>query len=168
MYPVYTFAKRRGEVTWADNEHGLRSVNSNGGENVKETTSSKNSWKGKEAEVKTEYGWYTSPHLWEQLKPLAREMRRAPTSSEDRLWQRLRNHQLRGFKFRRQHTIDRFIVDIYCSNVRLVIEVDGPVHQYTPEEDVIRQRVLRFTNEQVETNVESVLAEIGSALERGR
>ncbi|MQY63497.1 MAG: DUF559 domain-containing protein [Calditrichaeota bacterium] len=103
-------------------------------------------------------------------------MRRAPTYSEDRLWQRLRNHQLRGFKFRRQHTIDRFIVDFYCSNVRLVIEVDGPVHQYTPEEDVIRQaflenaglRVLRFTNEQVETNVESVLAEIGSALERGR
>ena len=146
------------------------------GKKVKETTSAKISRMEKEAEVKTEYGWYTSPQLWEQLKPLAREMRRTPTSSEDRLWQRLRNHQLRGLKFRRQHSIDRFIVDFYCSELRLVIEVDGPVHQYTPEEDAVRQaflesagmRVLRFTNEQVETNVESVLAEVGSALERGR
>ncbi len=143
---------------------------------MKETIFSKSSGKGKDGKVKTEYGWYTSPRLWEQLKPLAREMRHAPTSAEDQLWQRLRNHQLRGFKFRRQHTIDRFIVDFCCSEVRLIIEVDGPVHQYTPEEDAIRQaflenagiRVLRFTNEQVLTNVESVLAEIGSALELGR
>ena len=143
---------------------------------MKETTSFKSSGKAKQEEVQTEYGWYTSPRLWEQLKPLAREMRLAPTSAEDQLWQRLRNHQLRGFKFRRQHTIDQFIVDFYCPQVRLIIEVDGPVHQYTPEEDAIRQaflenagmRVLRFTNEQVQPNVESVLAEIGSALELGR
>lgn len=143
---------------------------------MKESSSSKISGKAKEAEVKTDYGWYTSPRLWEQLKSLAREMRCAPTPAEDRLWQQLRSRQLGGFKFRRQHTLDRFIVDFYCSKVRLVIEVDGPVHLYTPEEDAIRQaflenagmRVLRFTNEQVETNVESVLAEIGSALEQGR
>ena len=139
-------------------------------------TSSKISRKGKGPEAKTEYGWYTSPRLWGQLKPLAREMRRAPTPSEDRLWQRLRNQQLHGLKFRRQHPVDRFIVDFYCSEVRLAIEVDGPVHQYTPEEDAIRQaflenvgmRVLRFTSEQVETNLEGVLTEIGSALERSR
>ncbi len=103
-------------------------------------------------------------------------MRHSPTSTEDQLWQRLRNHQPCGVKFRRQHTIDRFIVDFYCAEIRLIIEVDGPVHQYTPEEDAIRQaflenagmRVLRFTNEQVQTNVESVLAEIGTALELGR
>ncbi len=143
---------------------------------MKGTTSSKSSEKGKAGEVQTEYGWFTAPLLWEQLKPLAREMRHAPTSAEDQLWQRFRNHQLRGLKFRRQHTIDRFIVDFYCPEVRLIIEVDGPVHQFTPEEDAIRQaflenagmRVLRFTNEQVQTNVEGVLAEIGSALELGR
>ena len=143
---------------------------------MKETTSSKSSGKGKEREVKSEYGWYTSAHLWEQLKPLAREMRHVPASAEEQLWQQLRNRQLRGFKFRRQHTIDRFIVDFYCSKVRLIIEVDGPVHQYTQEEDAIRQvflenagmRVLRFTNEQVRTNVGSMLSEIGSALDLSR
>ncbi len=131
---------------------------------------------GKASEVKTKYGWYTSPQLWEQLKPLAREMRHDPTTSESQLWQRLRNHQVRGFKFRRQHTIDRFIVDFYCSEAHLIIEVDGPVHQYTPEEDAVRQaflenmnmRVLRFTNEQVQTNVGRVLTEIGSVLELSR
>ena len=83
---------------------------------------------------------------------------------------------MRGFKFRRQHTIDRFIVDFYCSEAHLIIEVDGPVHQYTPEEDAVRQaflenmnmRVLRFTNEQVQTNVGRVLTEIGSVLELSR
>ena len=143
---------------------------------MKDASTSKISPKGKEAEAKTEYGWYTSPDLWERLKPLAREMRRAPTSSEDRLWQRLGKRQLHGFKIRRQHSVDRFIVDFYCSAVRLAIEVDGPVHQYTPEEDATRQAflentgmlVLRFTNERVETNLEGVLTEIGSALRRGR
>ncbi|MQY72086.1 MAG: DUF559 domain-containing protein, partial [Dehalococcoidia bacterium] len=86
----------------------------------------------RDGEVKTDYGWYTSPCLWEKLKPLAREMRRAPTLAEEVLWQHLRNSQMGGFKFRRQHPIDRFIVDFYCFKIRLVIEVDGPVHQYTP------------------------------------
>ena len=157
-------------------QHGLGFFNGCGGENVKKTTFSKNLGERKASEPKTEYGWYTSPRLWDQLKPLARELRRAPTASEDRLWQRLRNHQVLGLKFRRQHTIDRFIVDFFCSKVRLVVEVDGPVHEYTPQEDAIRQaflenagmRVLRFTNEQIDTNVEEVLAEIRATLERNR
>ncbi|MFC1484113.1 endonuclease domain-containing protein [Candidatus Neomarinimicrobiota bacterium] len=126
-----------------------------------------------EARVKTEYGWYTSPCLWGQLKPLAREKRHAPTPAEDRLWQRLRRRQLLGVKFRRQHTVDRFIVDFYCSTTGLVIEVDGPIHRYTAEEDAIRQafleyaglRVLRFTNNRIEDNMEDVLREIESALQ---
>jgi len=119
-----------------------------------------------------EGSWRTPPHLWEKLKPLAQEMRRHPTPAEKMLWQHLRDKQLLGYKFRRQHTIGRFIVDFYCRDAGLVIEVDGPIHQYTAEEDAIRQeflerqglRVLRFTNDQVFTDLTSVLAAIGRAL----
>jgi very-short-patch-repair endonuclease len=116
--------------------------------------------------------WYTPPHLWAKLKPLARQMRKNPTPAENKLWQHLRGKQLLGYKFRRQHAIERFIVDFYCHEARLIVEVDGPIHQYTTEEDAIRQkfleslgfRVLRFTNEQVLTNIDGVLEKIAEAL----
>jgi very-short-patch-repair endonuclease len=116
--------------------------------------------------------WHTPPHLWEKLKPLARQMRKSPTPAENQLWQHLRGKQLLGYKFRRQHAIERFIVDFYCHKARLIVEIDGPIHQYTPEEDAIRQefleslgfRVLRFTNEQVMTNIDGVLEKIAEAL----
>lgn len=62
--------------------------------------------------------WQSPPELWEKLKPLARQMRREPTPAEKLLWQKLRQKQLLGFKFRRQHAIDRFIVDFYCAKAR--------------------------------------------------
>ena len=115
--------------------------------------------------------WRTSPALWAKLKPLARQMRCEPTLAEQRLWQYLRRHQL-GVKFRRQQVIDRFIVDFYAREARLIIEVDGPIHQYTVEEDLIRQesleslgfRVLRFTNDMVFEAMPDVLAEIRAAV----
>ncbi len=115
--------------------------------------------------------WTTPPELWEKLKPLARQHRHNPTPAEDALWQRLRRNQL-AYHFRRQHTIERFIADFYCAKARPVIEVDGPIHDYTPEEDAIRQvylesrglRVLRFRNDEVLTNMEGVLEIILSAL----
>ncbi len=117
-------------------------------------------------------GWRTPPHLGEKLKPLARQMRKNPTAAEEALWQSLRKRQL-GVKFRRQHAIERFIVDFYCRDASLVVEVDGPIRQYTVEEDAIRQqflesqglRVLRFTNDQVLNDLENVLATIHQALE---
>ena len=119
--------------------------------------------------------WHTSPELWEKLKPLARQMRREPTPAENRLWQRLRGRQVLGFKFRRQHAIDRFIVDFYCAEARLIVEVDGPIHLYSREEDEIRQecleglgmQVLRFTNEQVADSLDVVLERIAVALKKG-
>jgi very-short-patch-repair endonuclease len=54
-------------------------------------------------------------------------MRHEPTPEENTLWQQLRNQRLGGYKFRRQHALERFIVDFYCAEARLVIEVDGPV-----------------------------------------
>jgi very-short-patch-repair endonuclease len=116
--------------------------------------------------------WYTSPELWEKLKPLAQQMRIKPTPAEDILWQRLRNRQLHGFKFRRQHSIERFIVDFYCNEASLIVEVDGPIHQYQRQEDVIRRvfiesqclRFLRFSDEDVLHDTDRVVGEIGSAL----
>ncbi len=79
--------------------------------------------------------WHTHPDLWEKLKPLARQMRTQPTPAEDILWQHLRNRQLLGYKFRRQHSIERFIVDFFCNQAGLVIEVDGPIQQYQKQEE---------------------------------
>jgi primosomal protein N' len=111
--------------------------------------------------------WHVPPKLWEKLKPLAREKRHEPTQAENKLWQRLRRKEL-GHPVRRQHPIDRFIVDFYCPEAKLVIEVDGEIHAYTPDEDALRQeflealgnKVIRFTNVQVFQNVENVVQQI--------
>ncbi|MDM3848679.1 MAG: DUF559 domain-containing protein [Aphanizomenon gracile PMC627.10] len=113
--------------------------------------------------------WQSPPEIWSKLKPLARQMRTEATLAEKQLWQRLKNKQLLGFKFRRQQVIDRFIVDFYCHEVKLVIEVDGEIHNYTQVEDAIREefleslglRVVRFKNEDVLFRIEGVLEEIG-------
>jgi very-short-patch-repair endonuclease len=115
--------------------------------------------------------WSTPRGLWDKLKPIAREMRRTPTPAEDRLWQELRNRKLAGLKFRRQHPIERFIVDFYCQAAALVVEVDGALHENTKDRDAVRQqflelnglRVIRFSNEAVLARTEEVLAAIVSA-----
>jgi very-short-patch-repair endonuclease len=114
----------------------------------------------------------TSPELWIKLKPLAREMRHTPTPAEDQLWRRLRNRRMHGAKFRRQHAIDRFIVDFYCAEARLIVEVDGVIHDYTQEEDAIRQefleslglKVVRFTNGEVLQMLNAVVERIGEMM----
>ena len=88
-----------------------------------------------------------------------------PTPAEAALWQALRAHKLRGFKFRRQQVIGPFIVDFYCASTRLVVEVDGPVHERRSDEDAARQEflearglhVLRFQNADVLDRLDSVL-----------
>ena len=91
------------------------------------------------------------------LKRYAREMRRAPTRAEDRLWFWLRDRRCSGFKFRRQMPIGPYIVDFYCAELRLVIELDGSHHRtpWMSESDGRRSlllqkrgiRVLRIPNE---------------------
>ncbi|MBC1239836.1 endonuclease domain-containing protein [Nostoc sp. 2RC] len=118
--------------------------------------------------------WQTPYELWKKLKPLARQMRREPTPAEKLLWQKLRHKQLLGFKFRRQQAIHRFIVDFFCHEARLVVEVDGEIHDYSKEEDAIRQEfleslgleVVRFRNEDVLERMEGVLQDIASCLQR--
>jgi very-short-patch-repair endonuclease len=116
--------------------------------------------------------WRTNPELWEKLKNIAREKRTKPTEAENLLWQLLRRNQIHGLGFRRQHSIGQFIVDFYCKKVKLVIEVDGPIHQYQAEEDAIRQRfleslelkVMRFTNDSVLHNTDEVVKQIDPGL----
>ncbi len=101
----------------------------------------------------------------------AKELRQQMTPTEKALWQRLRAKQLNGLKIRRQHPLGPFIADFYCAAHRLVIEIDGGIHKAQAERDQARTeqfeaygyRVIRFSNEQVEQDVETVLAEIAAA-----
>lgn len=120
------------------------------------------------------YVWQAAPDRWQMLKPLARQMCKEPTGAEAKLWQRIRKQQIRGVKFQRQHAIERFIVDFCCLQIHLILEVDGPIHQYTQEQDKIRQayledlgyEVLRFPNMEVFNNMRAVLDVINEAVLR--
>ncbi|RMG34993.1 MAG: DUF559 domain-containing protein [Gammaproteobacteria bacterium] len=98
----------------------------------------------------------------------ARAVRHNPTDAERHLWQRLRNRQLQGFKFRRQHPVGPYIVDFLCDQAKLVVELDGGQHQAQTEYDQERTRflerkgyrVVRFWNDQVFKETEAVLEEI--------
>ena len=100
----------------------------------------------------------------------AKELRRQMTQEEKILWQHLRANQLNGLHFRRQQIIDGFITDFYCHAARLVIEVDGEIHQQQAEYDAERDRILlarglrllRIRNEQVRQNLDKVLARIST------
>ena len=106
-----------------------------------------------------------------ELRQRAKELRRKMTPAESLLWQRVRDRQLGGLKFRRQHPIGRFIADFYCHEARLVIEIDGGIHDLQIERDTARTeylvqrgfRVMRIRNEAVVTDKERVLAEIVAA-----
>ena len=75
---------------------------------------------------------------------LARQMRRIPTSAEREVWGILRNRRCLGLKFRRQVVVDGMIVDFYCARPRIVLELDGAVHESTAtkERDLARDRLL--------------------------
>jgi very-short-patch-repair endonuclease len=98
----------------------------------------------------------------------ARRLRLNLTPAEQKLWQALSKRQLNGIKFRCQHPIGPFIVDFYCPEYRLVIELDGSIHDQQIEQDTARTaqlnqfgyHVIRFRNETVLTNLKHVLHQI--------
>jgi very-short-patch-repair endonuclease len=102
----------------------------------------------------------------------ARDLRQRATRAEQNLWPVLRGRRLGGFKFRRQVAIDRFIADFVCFDARLVIELDGAVHEHQALRDLERTgvleglgwQVLRFDNDAVLNDIdrvaESILAEL--------
>src|ERR1035437_7101297 len=76
----------------------------------------------------------TDGQMWNLLQNKALFMRKNPTIAESALWQALRRNST-NYHFRRQHIIDRFIVDFVCLDMLLVVEVDGDIHDYKKEED---------------------------------
>jgi very-short-patch-repair endonuclease len=94
----------------------------------------------------------------------AQHLRKNSTDAERMLWQHLRLRQLGGYKFRRQHPLERYIVDFICLEKRLVIEIDGGQHNVRGAYDAERTawlesqgfRVLRFWNSQVLKEIEAV------------
>ncbi len=100
----------------------------------------------------------------------ARDLRKVQTKAEAKLWQALRNGKACNLKFRRQHAFDDYILDFYCHHLKLAIEVDGEVHndEEVADYDTIRTNnlnghgitVLRFTNEEVEKNIKTVIKKI--------
>ena len=113
-----------------------------------------------------------SPEVRRKMLEIARGFRKEPTKSEAILWQALRGKKLDGIKFRRQQPVGYFIVDFYNSVHRLVVEVDGSVHDTQVELDLARQdileqlgfNILRVKAEEVEKNLPSVLEKIRSKI----
>lgn len=101
----------------------------------------------------------------------AKEMRSKPTEAESVLWLQLKGKKL-GVKFRRQHPIDSFIADFVCLDKKLIIEVDGEIHDFQQEADELRTErlnelgyeVLRFKNEEVLADIDNVLTKISTIL----
>ena len=114
-----------------------------------------------------------SPETKRKMVETARQFRKEPTKSEHILWQALRGKKMNGIKFRRQQPIGNFVVDFYNSTYRLVVEVDGSVHDDQVEFDQARQvaleelglNIMRVNAEIVEKNLPLVLGEICKKIE---
>ena len=110
------------------------------------------------------------PTLYGKLKEFVKSNRSQPTEAENILWQILRGKKIEGYKFRRQHIIGPFIADFVCLKSRLIIEVDGLIHQLPENIESDKERtlwlygkgfeVLRFTNQNVLEDADSVLKSI--------
>lgn len=100
-----------------------------------------------------------------EMKRRSHELRRDATPAENILWRRLRARQADGFKFRRQHIMERFIVDLYCAEARPVVELDGESHVGRETHDAERQawlegrglKVFRFWDTEVYENADGVV-----------
>ena len=100
----------------------------------------------------------------------AKELRKSQTEAEKALWEVLRSRRYDGLKFRRQHPVNQFILDFYCHEYLLGIEVDGSVHESDEAKEYDRNRtavledlgltIIRFKNEEVLAHLSKVLAEI--------
>ena len=106
----------------------------------------------------------------------AKELRQRQTEAEVKLWSYLRNRRTLGLKFRRQHYIKSYIVDFYCAEKMLSIELDGGIHLNIEQKEYDKIRTeylnnlgikeLRFTNEQIKENVFDVLKIIKEELKK--
>ncbi len=106
------------------------------------------------------------PIIFERAKAMRNEM----TQAETKVWGLLSSKKMLGYRFKAQHSIDIFIADFYCHELKIVIEIDGGIHRSKEQKDydIGREaelecfdiRVIRFTNEEVEKDIERVRKKI--------
>jgi very-short-patch-repair endonuclease len=105
-------------------------------------------------------------------KRFARQLRKDETKAEKLVWETIRGRKLMGLKFRRQHVVQGFVLDFYCQEARLGIEIDGSVHYKRKEYDRLRQdiieskgiNVIRIKNRQILGNKSSILETVRKAV----
>ncbi len=112
-------------------------------------------------------------HNIHKLVDRRKELRKNQTSQEEKLWWYLKDKRL-GIKFRRQHSVSGYILDFYCKEKKLIIELDGKIHNTREAKgyDEVRDKfltdldykVLRFSNAQIEQNINEVLSTIQNHL----
>ena len=124
-------------------------------------------------EDRTKPRWQTASNSgWQEMKERAKELRNNQTDAEVALWQQIKNNQL-VYKFRRQQVIGFNIADFVCLDKKLIIEVDGEIHNYQKEYDDARTlelekegyKVIRFENKRVFSDIDNVVAEIRQHLQ---
>ena len=112
--------------------------------------------------------------MWKGATPLnfinAKALRKKMTNAEKILWHKIRSKKLNGYKFRRQHPVQRFIADFYCHELKLIIEVDGAYHKQNHQKEYDKNReeilrfqgieIIRFSNEEVFRDLQGVLQKI--------
>jgi very-short-patch-repair endonuclease len=102
-----------------------------------------------------------------KLFEFSKALRRNQTEAEEIIWQCLRNRKILNFKFRRQHPIHQYIADFYCHEAKLIIEIDGGIHNNSENQEYDQNRtdelmkigitVIRFTNQEVNNNLDEVI-----------
>ena len=122
----------------------------------------------------TSYWKTADPLLYGLMKEYAKSMRNQPTEAEALLWDVLSNKKLEGYKFRRQHIVGSYIADFICLKKGLIVEIDGLIHQLPDNKSSDEERtkwlneqgyrVVRFTNDEVLSNLDDVLERLKNTL----
>ena len=110
--------------------------------------------------------WSAKPDIFTNVK----EVRKSMTEAKEKLWKQIRNNKLKGLKFRRQHPLDIFMADFYCHERKLIIELDGGIHDTSEQIEYDEGRtaeleekgfkILRFKNDEVLNDINRVLEKI--------
>ncbi|WP_026714578.1 endonuclease domain-containing protein [Flavobacterium daejeonense] len=115
-----------------------------------------------------------SDNMWKGASPEifsnAKKLRENQTEAEEKLWLAVKDNQIEGYKFRRQHPLSIYVVDFYCHALKLVIEIDGGYHLDEEQQILDKKRtadiefqglkVIRFTNEEILLNLPNVVEKI--------
>jgi very-short-patch-repair endonuclease len=110
--------------------------------------------------------------IYKFIKGIREDLKKNPTEAEKIIWEYLRNSKT-GYKIRRQHIIDNFVVDFVCLSKKVIIEIDGEIHLYQQKNDIIRTntlnekgyKVIRFTNNEVFANPQIVALKVKDILD---